>query len=341
MASHESMFTNVLGNFRWRAAIAALFLFNFSFFLRTSHAAPPTGAELAGQATIYRDKFGVPHIDGPTNASVIFGFAYAQAEDFFWQVEDSYIQAIGRYAEINGEAGMENDLFNRVFEIVPKSKADYEKGAGGSEIVADSFTAGLNYYLEKHPEVKPRLITHFEPWMALAQERNVLMTFLYSQVHYPKGHLRKLEESGMAVAGSNGWAIGPTKTKDKHAMLYCNPHQPWFGFGQFYEGHLHSAEGINFQGCALIAMPLLTIGHNEHLGWSHTVNEPDVADVWKETFDDPKNPLNYKYDAGYKTATEWKENVKIPKGGSPPETSYTFRKTQHGPVTGSDPDGVH
>ncbi len=299
--------------------------------------AEPNPKDFAATVTIYRDNYGVPHIDGPTDAAVVFGFGYSQAEDYFWQVEDSYIQALGRYAEIYGESGLEADLLNRSFEIVPRSKADFEKADPDVKTIGEAFAAGLNYYLEKHPEVKPRLITHFEPWMPSAFERNLLMSFLYGQTHYSRGEMRKMDEAVRANSGSNTWAIGPSKTKSGHAMLFCNPHQPWFGWGQFIEGHLHSAEGLNFSGATIIGGPLPNIGHNEYLGWSHTTNDPDVADVWRETFDDPKNPLNYKHGAGYKTATEWNETIKVlNKSGQLEERNYTFRKTHHGPIVGQD-----
>jgi acyl-homoserine lactone acylase PvdQ len=64
----------------------------------------------ARDVTIYRDSYGVPHVFGPTDASVIFGFVFAQAEDNFWQIEDSYIQALGRASEIYGEKSLDADL---------------------------------------------------------------------------------------------------------------------------------------------------------------------------------------------------------------------------------------
>ena len=114
--------------------------------------------------TIYRDSYGTPHIDGANDAATVFGFAYAQAEDYFWQIEDSYILALGRYAEILGPKGLNSDLLNRAYEIVPRSREDYDQLEPDIKTICESFIAGLNYYLATHPEVKPRVITRFEPW---------------------------------------------------------------------------------------------------------------------------------------------------------------------------------
>jgi len=296
-------------------------------------------AKYAGQVTIHRDEWGVPHIEGPTDASVSFGFAYTQAEDYFWQIEDTYIASLGRYAEINGDKGIENDLLNRAFEITKGAQADYPKLEPPLQAICAAYTAGLNHYLAKHPAVKPRVITHFEPWHVLAYERHVLLEFLFGKTHAPKGKLSATAQEIEAATGSNAWAIGPSRTKSRKAMLFANPHQPWFGYGQFYEGHLKSGEGLNFSGSSFFGGPILTMGHNESLGWAHTVNEPDVGDVWLEKFDDPKNKLNYRYGDGYKQATEWKETLKIKGDKGLEDKTYTLRKTHHGPIVGREKDG--
>lgn len=297
------------------------------------------GESLAPQVTIYRDEWSVPHIEGPTDASVSFGFAYAQAEDYFWQIEDTYISSLGRASEVYGEKSLDADLLNRSFEISRQAQADYPNIEPQIKAICEAYTAGLNHYLKKNPQVKPRLITHFEPWHVLAYERHVLLEFLFGKAHAPKGQVRKVAEEVRAAVGSNAWAIGPARTKSKKAMLFANPHQPWFGYGQFYEGHLKSGEGMNFAGSVFFGGPLLTMGHNEVLGWAHTVNEPDVGDVWFETFDDPQNKLNYRYGDGYRQATQWKESIKVKTADGLQDKTFLLKKTHHGPVIGVNADG--
>ena len=115
-------------------------------------------------------------------------------------------------------------------------------------------------------------------------------------------------------------------------MLFINPHQPWFGSGQFWEGHVKSDEGWNFSGSSFFGGPFPTMGHNEYLGWAHTVNEPDVADLYRVTFDDETNPLKYRYGEGYRTAEEWQDTIRVRTDEGVEDRVYTFRKTHYGPI---------
>ena len=298
------------------------------------------GERLAGRVMIYRDGFGVPHIDGADDEATVFGFAYAQAEDYFWQVEDNYLLSLGRYAEAHGPEGTNSDLLNRAFEIVRTAEADYQALPDDMKSLCEAYVAGLNYFLARNPHIKPRLITHFEPWYPLACGRQLLLelTFRYTRIH--SNYMPRVNPLIAAATGSNAWALAPRRTKTGHAMLFANPHQPWFGFGQMYEAHLRSGEGWNFAGATFFGSPLPTMGHNEDVGWSFTTNEPDIADLWRETFDDPKHPLNYRYDGGYRTAVEWQEKVKVKTHQGIKEKSYTFRKTHHGPIVAKE-DAQH
>jgi acyl-homoserine lactone acylase PvdQ len=288
---------------------------------------------LAQSVTIYRDAWGVPHIDGPTDESVVFGFGYCQAEDYFWQLEDSYLLGLGRYAEVDGKTGLQSDLINRAFEIPQRSQADYGALEADVRSICEAFVAGINYYLDQHPQVQPRILRRFEPWYMLAFARQVVLEMGWSKVGVARDSVPTAFEEIATAQGSNAWAIAPHKTAGDNAMLFCNPHQPYYGFGQFYEGHLRSGEGWNFSGATFFGSPLPTIGHNEHLGWSCTVNNPRIGNTWKVVFDDPGHPLNYRYDGGYRTATQWTEKVKVlSKDGNLEEQTLTLRKTHLGPI---------
>src|SRR5688572_6866018 len=91
--------------------------------LPASH--PPD--DLAARVTIYRDTYGIPHVVGETDASTMFGFAYAQAEDNFWRIEDNYIRATGRLAEVQGERGLVSDRRNRALEIPSLARNEYAR----------------------------------------------------------------------------------------------------------------------------------------------------------------------------------------------------------------------
>src|SRR5258708_9071302 len=132
--------------------------------------------------------------------------------------------------------------------------------------------------------------------------------------------------------GSNMWAVTPAKSANGHAMLFINPHQPFFGVGQWYEGHVHSEEGLNMSGASFFGSAFPTIGHNDALGWSHTVNAPDIVDLWEEAFDNPQDPLAYRYDGAWRKATEWTEIIRVKGPNGMLDKTVQFRKTHHGPV---------
>ena len=339
-----------------RVFLLAVLLLPISFAGHDSQAAQDRLSQTAHSVTIYRDTWGVPHVYGPTDTSVIFGFVYAQAEDNFWQIEDSYIQALGRASEVYGERMLEADLINRTLGIVKLSQAEYPNLSKEMKGICQATADGLNYFLERNPQVKPRLITKFEPWHLLAFGRFAqYQLFIYRRAGIkdseirtavqevkangttgylttPKGDEVAEASPGDEVIGSNTWAIGSARSASGRAMLFINPHQPFFGPGQWIEGHLHSGSGWDLSGATFPGSPFPSLGHNENLGWSHTVNAPDIIDVWEETFDDPKNPLNYRYGNGYRTATEWTDSIAVKTDKGIETHTFKLRKTHHGPI---------
>src|SRR6476620_4153028 len=132
--------------------------------------APALSADLAKSVTIYRDTYGVPHIYGKTDASVVFALMYSQAEDNFWQLEQDYIRSLGRAAELDGPAGLSGDILVQAYETIPRAKEQYQRATPRLSALCDAFAAGVNHYLATHPNVKPRLLTRWEPWFILAND---------------------------------------------------------------------------------------------------------------------------------------------------------------------------
>ncbi|MFN2511321.1 MAG: penicillin acylase family protein [Pyrinomonadaceae bacterium] len=307
---------------------------------------PPTrlpndnSARLAQTVTIYRDTYGVPHVFGRTDASTVFGFAYAQAEDNFWRVEENFISALGRLSEIYGEKSVNEDRLNRALEIPRLAQAEYRRLDRHMRALCDAFAAGFNYFLLRHPEVRPRLLTRIEPWHTLA-----FIRYNYYQNGFARDRNLRIRPGGLQTAqsesdlephvGSNGWVIGPSKSATGHAMLFINPHLPFFGPGQVYEGHVHSDQGWNFTGYTRFGFPFPYVGHNENGGWVSTDNSADLQDVYFETFDDPTRPLAYKYGSGYRMASERTEEVLVKTSTGMETRRFTMRKTHHGPVLGT------
>jgi penicillin amidase len=290
---------------------------------------------LARNVTIYRDTYGVPHVFGRTDASTAFGFAYAQAEDNFWRVEENFILALGRASELYGEKTLDEDRLNHALEIPRLAREEYARLDKHMRSLCDAYAAGFNYYLARHPDARPRLLTKIEPWYTLA-----FIRYNYFQNGFARDpSLRRLGIQTAALdsdlkphTGSNGWVIGPSKSATGNAMLFINPHLPFFGPGQVYEGHVHSDEGWNFTGYTRFGFPLPYVGHNENGGWVSTDNAADLTDVYFETFDDASRPLAYKYGNGYRLATEHIEEIKVKTASGLETRKFTMRKTHHGPI---------
>jgi acyl-homoserine lactone acylase PvdQ len=308
---------------------------------------PPQPHPLAARVTIYRDSYGIPHVFGETDAATVFGFAYAQAEDNFWRLEDNYIRALGRRTEVEGAGGLTSDRRNRALEIPRLAREEYRRLPRAMRALLDGFAAGLNQYLADHPDVKPRLLTRFEPWYPLAFIRyTYYQTGFFWSVGFRREDLELAalhpasaappdgEEDRRDALGSNGWVIGPSRSATGHAMLFINPHLPFFGPGQVYEGHVHSrASGWNFTGYTRFGFPFPYVGHNESLGWVSTDNAADQADLYTVSLD--SDGTRYRYGNGYRPLITWTETLLMKTDSGLVPRTVTFQKTHQGPILGT------
>lgn len=325
----------------YRIPVIWLFLPIFIFGCQNTDQPANDAEALARQVTIYRDTYGVPHIFGKTDASVAFGVGYAQAEDNLLHIEDNYLRATGRAAEVHGTEAFLDDQMARAMEIPQVSQAEYERLPADLRAVFDAYVSGLNFYLQQHPEAQLKLLTTFEPWYPIAMLRfkyHFLEFLGYAGLRRGDYKVDTSFDPNERAEGSNAWAVAPARSASGKALLFINPHVPFFGYGNYTEAHLHSEAGWNFSGTGRFGFPFPYMGHNKALGWGHTDNYSDIGDLYLEAFDNPDNPQEYRYGTEYRRATVWQDTIKVKTEAGLEYRIVTLRKTHHGPIL-SEKDG--
>jgi acyl-homoserine lactone acylase PvdQ len=260
-------------------------------------------ADQAKRVTIYRDQWGIPHIYGKTDADAVFGLLYAQCEDDFARVEMNYIEKLGRMSEVKGEKELAYDLYIKLLIDEKEAKEEYKTSPLWLKKLLNAYADGINYYLQKHPEVKPRLITHFEPWFPLlwtdgsigaistgdvTEQETALFYGLPAQVASVK-----YQNPDEKLTGSNGFAVGPALSKSGNSLLYINPHVTFY-FRP--EVHVESEEGLSVYGAVTWGQFFIYQGFNPYNGWMHTSSEVDVADAYIETTRSRAGQMEYLLD---------------------------------------------
>ncbi|MET8403367.1 penicillin acylase family protein [Streptomyces sp900116325] len=295
----------------------------------------------ASRVTITRDDWGVPHVVGETDADAVFGMMYAQAEDDFNRIEQNYLVALGRLAEAEGEGAIWQDLRQRLFLDPEALKKEYAKCPAWLRTLMQAWAGGLNYYLATHPEVRPRVLDRFEPWMPLSFSEgsiggdieSVLLTQLeafYGERDVPMTD----EERGLVLrepTGSNGMAIAPSHTRDGHALLLINPHTSFFFRA---EQHVTSREGLDVYGAATWGQFFIYQGFNAHTGWMHTTSGVDNIDEFAETIvTRADGTRSYRYGRALRPVTTKTITLsfRTEKGGQE-KRSFTTFATHHGPI---------
>jgi len=288
-------------------------------------------AAQAKRVTIHRDQWGIPHIYGKTDADAVFGLMYAQCEDDFARVELNYIEKLGRMSEVKGEKELAYDLYIKLLIDETEAKNEYKTSPLWLKKLLNAYADGINYYLLKHPEVKPRLINHFEPWFPLlwtdgsigaistgdvTEQETALFYGLPKQVASVK-----YQNPDEKLTGSNGFAVGPSLSKSGNSLFYINPHVTFY-FRP--EVHVVSEEGLSVYGAVTWGQFFIYQGFNPYNGWMHTSSEVDVADAYIETTRDNRGTMEYLLDGKWiPFKTKW-----ITLGSRKIKTYYNHR----GPV---------
>ena len=299
--------------------------------LQAQHPRPADVARWERQATnvtIIRDDWGIAHVYGKTDADAVFGTEYAQAEDDFNRIETNYLNSLGRLAEAEGEPALFTDLRQRLFIDPDSLRAEYRASPPWLKRLMDAFADGLNYFLYKHPEVKPRVITHFEPWMALSFTEGSIggdierinprdLQALYGSG--PGTRNGDADEFELDPSGSNGIAIAPRLAANHHALLWINPHTSFYFRSEL---QMVSAEGLNAYGAVTWGQFFIYQGFNATAGWMHTSSGVDNIDEFLET----QARRSRRITVSFKTDTGMARKT------------FTVSYTQHGPVIRKEGD---
>ncbi|HUM98189.1 MAG TPA: penicillin acylase family protein [Chitinophagaceae bacterium] len=299
----------------------------------------------AQSVTIIRDEMGIPHIYGKTDADAVFGLLYVQCEDDFKRVEMNYIEKLGRISEVNGASALYSDLLNRMVICTDDAKKDYNNAPQWMKKLCRAFADAVNFYLYKHPETRPALLTRFEPWFPFLWTDGSIGAI--NTAGLSESDLKNIYDSNGAknsalrlnvsedkitekqLTGSNGFAFAPKITESGNSILYINPHVTFY-FRP--EVHVVSEEGLNVYGAVTWGQFFVYQGFNEFCGWMHTSSAVDAADSYIEKISKTNKGYVYEYEGKQRKVREEKILLRYKEGDDVKTKSFNVLYTHHGPV---------
>ncbi len=295
--------------------------------------------QVARNVTITRDDWGIAHVYGKTDADTVFGMIYAQAEDDFNRVETNYINAMGRLSEAEGEAKIYQDLRMKLFIDPGELKKQYAASPEWLQRLMNAFADGLNFYLLMHPEVKPRVIKRFEPWMALSFTEGSIggdierinlaqLEAFYGRVPV-SANISADDDEVEEPTGSNGMAVAPSNTAGHHALLLINPHTSFFFRSEL---QMVSDEGLNAYGAVTWGQFFIYQGFNDRAGWMHTSSGVNAISEYLETVEKKGDRFYYKYGKEERPLEMKTISLFYKTGEGMAEKKFTVYRTSHGPI---------
>jgi acyl-homoserine-lactone acylase len=291
----------------------------------------------AAHVRIVRDDWSIAHVYGDTDADAVFGMIYAQCEDDFNRVETNYLNGLGRLAETEGQDKIYQDLRMKLFVDPEALQKEYGESPDWLQKLMAAFADGVNFYLAKHPAVKPRVIRHFEPWMALSftegsiggdferVDLKQLEAFYGGRKDVSASRPQEQAEPG----GSNGIAIAPSNTVQHHSLLLINPHVLFFFRSEL---QMASGEGLNAYGAVTWGQFFIYQGFNSRVGWMHTSSGVDAVDEYLETVQSKDGHFSYKYGDEERHVIEKQVTVPYRTANGMVEKKFTVYYTHHGPI---------
>jgi len=330
----------LLGQLMWgyrqrqKALLAFLgLLFSYSFWIAMPFSVAQTPTE------IYWDSWGVPHIFAPTEEKLFQAFGWAQAHAHSSLLLQLYGEARGRASEYIGIEGLNNDQYVRLMGIPKRAKTWYQSQIPAIKADLDAFAQGINDYLKAHPQKIPPAYLAVLPITAvdvLALTQRILW-FEFLVTPQQVEALKQQRPLTPSPAGSNAWAIAPTRSQTGKALLLANPHTPWGGVFRWTEAHLQ-APGFNLSGAALVGTPMLAMGFNDYLGWSLTVNDPHSVGQYQLT----RQGEGYVWDGEVKPFQTETEYLKIRRQDGGFQTlEWDYQNSEAGIIVAQQPEWAY
>jgi acyl-homoserine-lactone acylase len=295
----------------------------------------PAGAASSYHATrgseILWDRYGVAHVYARTVTDLFYGFGWAQIASHGDIIARLYAQARGRAAEYYGEGELDNDRWMAINDVPARARRWLAMQDPAFRANLEAFAAGMNAYQRAHPQALSEQARRVFPMSAvdvLAHQQR-LFQFVYAA---PADIAKRLPPD----AGSNGWAIAPSRSASGHAMLLMNPHLPWAsGWSTYYEIQL-SAPGIDLYGATQVGLPVLRFVFSDYLGFTHTVNAPNAVTFYRIT----PTEGGYRFDGKVLPFQQRTQSLTVRRSdGTFTTETLTVRSTVQGPIVG-DRDGA-
>jgi acyl-homoserine lactone acylase PvdQ len=281
----------------------------------------------AGEVTIYRDGWGVPHVYAETQDAAVFGHGYAQAEDRLEDLLRAWLLGVGRAARVFGPELLNSDRVARIARHDEIARTRYPELSAEARRLVESFVAGVRAYMREHPDDVPVWAEPPEPHHVVALYRAFAWAWPWGQA---RGDLKRVGSHVDDGRGSNQWVVGASRSAEGAPIALIDPHLSWEPQNRFYEAHVHGGD-LHFYGFSIIGTPIMALGHTDVLSLALTTGGPDCADVYEERIH-PDDPLRYEYDGEWRAVESEEVAIEVKTRDGVRSESLRVERTHHGPL---------
>ena len=308
----------------------SLAIFILVAILSPTHLVARAVAPSKGEATIYRDEFGIPHIFADTLENASYAVGYAQAEDRLEELLKNYRKALGTMSEVFGPDYFRQDLIQRMWRHEEISREKYKEVSPKMRACIEAYQDGIRQFMKDHPDQVPKWAQEIHPWDVVALGRYIIWGWPLGEAG---GDLQRagITPDPVAYRGSNEMLIAANRTTLGAPIAVIDPHLSWYGEFRFYQVRIYAGD-YDVSGVSILGVPLPSLGHSQYCSVAMTTGGPDTSDIFEEELN-PANPRQYRYDGQWRDMTVRKEKIAVKKAdGTVDSKEVEIEYTTHGPV---------